>query len=108
MALSYKALAEQSATESFILRVQSAIIQDCVANRVLATTPVATDVTLPAQRDRLGRQILRDPHSWAIIFARLVAVNLIGNANLLDEAVTSDAQIFSAEGAVFDRLLASL
>lgn len=104
----YSQMARESADESFIQRVEFALIQDCNANKVLATTPIATDVSLPAQRDRLGRKILADPHAWAIIFARVIAVNLISKNTLLDPAVCTDGDIFSAESSVYDRLLPSL
>jgi hypothetical protein len=108
MALTYSQLAVQAADESFIQRVQEALIQDCNANRVAATTPANGDVTMSGQRDKLGRRILLDPHSWAITFARVIAINLIAKATLLDPAVTTDADIFSAESAVYDRFLPSL
>ena len=50
----------------------------------------------------------RDPWTWATLFARVVAINLIAKTTLLDPAVTTDADIFSAESAVYDRLLPSL
>jgi hypothetical protein len=108
MALTYSQMSVQAADESFIQRVQEALIQDCNANRVQATTPASSDVTMPGQRDKLGRRILLDPHAWAVTFARVVAINLIAKATLLDPAVTTDGDIFSAVSAVYDRFLPSL
>jgi hypothetical protein len=109
MALKYTDIATQAATESFILRVQSALLQDVNngTTRMLGSPPLVTDVTLPALVDRLARQIVADPHAWAIRFARLIAVQLIGKATLLDEAITTDGDIAAAEAAVFNRFLAS-
>lgn len=108
MALSYSEMALQAHDTSFIQRVEFALLQDVNANKIQATTPANTDVTMAAQRDRLGRLIVRDPFSWATLFARLVALQLISKTTLLDPAVTTDGDIFSAEGAVYDRFLASL
>lgn len=108
MALTYTEMANQSHDANFVQRVQMALLQDVNANKIQATTPANTDVTMTAQRDRLGRLIVRDPFGWATLFARLVALQLISKTTLLDPAVTTDGDIFSAEGAVYDRFLASL
>jgi len=103
MALSYAALAQQSADESFIQRVEYALLQDVNANRLQTLPVAATDVTATGYADRLGRKIVADPHGWAVLFARLVAENLIAKANLLDPAVTTDGDIFSAVSAVYPK-----
>lgn len=108
MALSYSALFFQSKDESFVSRVQFALLQDVNANRLEATPPAAADVTIEAQRDRLGRAVIANPKGYALIFARLVAAQLIAKATLLDEAVTTDGDIFSAVDAVYDKVLPSL
>lgn len=103
MALTYSQLAQQSADESFIQRVEFALLQDVNANRLQALPVASTDVTATGYADRLGRAVIADPHGWAIKFARLVAEQLIAKTTLLDPAVTTDADIFSAEGAVFPK-----
>lgn len=108
MALSYAQMALQSADPNFIQRVEFALLQDVNANRILATTPAATDVTTAAQQDRLGRMILRDPYGWATLFARAIAVQLIAKNTLLDPAVTTDADLFSAESALYPKFVPSL
>lgn len=108
MALTYSQLAAQASDSAFIQRVEFALVQDCNANRVQATTPAAGDVTMTGQRDRLGRRVLVDPLTWATLFARVAAVNLIAKATLLDPAVTTDGDVFSAVTAVYDRFLPSL
>lgn len=103
MPLSYQQMAQQQADESFIQRVQEALIQDVNANRLQALPVAATDVTATGYADRLGRKVVADPHGWAVTFARLVALNLIAKATLLDPAVTTDADIFSAVSAVYPK-----
>lgn len=101
MALTYSELAQQSADESFIQRVEFALLQDVNATRLQPLPVATTDVTATGYADRLGRAIIADPHGWAIKFARLVAEQLIGKTTLLDPSVTTDGDIFSAEVAVF-------
>lgn len=108
MPLTYVQLSTQSSDSGFTQRVEFAMLQDVNANRIQATTPATTDVTIVAQRDRLGRLIVRDPKTWASLFARLVALNLIAETNLLDPVSCTDAEIFSACSAVYDRFLPSL
>lgn len=108
MALSDSQMYFQSRDTSFINRVMFALLQDVNANRLQATPPAATDVTIAAQRDRLGRRAIADPLTYATIFARLAAVQLIAKTTLIDEAVTTDGDIFSAVSAVFDKVLPSL
>lgn len=108
MALSYSQMAFQAKDESFIDRVQFALLQDVNTNRLQATPPTATDVTIAAQRDRLGRVIVANTRVWATICARLVAEQLIAKSTLLSETVTTDGDIFSAVSAVYDKMLPSL
>lgn len=108
MPLTYSQMQFQAANEAFIARVEFALLQDVNANRLAATPPAASDVTITAQRDRLGRAIIADPRRYAGVFARLVAEQLIGKATLLDEAVTTDPDVFSAVSAVYDKALPSL
>jgi hypothetical protein len=96
-------MAVQSTDESFIVRVQEALIQDVNANRLQALPVANTDVTATGYADRLGRKIVADPHSWAIAFSRLVALNLIAKSSLIDPAVTTDGDIFSAVSAVYPK-----
>jgi hypothetical protein len=105
MALTYQQLSLQAADESFIQRVQEALLQDVnnAATRMQAIPAAASDVTASGYSDRLARAIVADPHGWAIKFARLVAMQLIAKATLLDPAVTTDSDVFSAEGAVYAR-----
>lgn len=103
MPLTYSQLAQQAADESFIQRVQEALIQDVNANRLQALPVALSDVTAAGYADRLGRRVVADPHGWAMIFARLVALNLIAKATLLDPAVTTDGDIFSAVSAVYPK-----
>ena len=105
MALTYSELAFQSKDEAFIQRVEFALLQDVNANRLQAETPALTSVTMEDQRDRLGRSILADPHGWAVRFARVVAVQLIGKKTMADEKETTDGDIFAACSAVFDKFL---
>jgi len=103
MALSYSQLAQQAADESFIQRVQEALIQDVNANRLQALPVALADVTASGYADRLGRKVVADPHGWATTVARLVALNLIAKSDLLNPAVTTDADIFSAVSAVYPK-----
>ena len=108
MPLTYSQMAFQAMNEAFIQRVEFAMLQDVNANRLAATPPAATDVTIAAQRDRLGRAIIARPRDYAATFARLVAEQLIAKADLINEAVTTYADMFSAVSAVFDKCLPSL
>ncbi len=103
MPLTYSQMAVQAADESFVQRVQYALLQDVNANRLQAVPVAATDVTATGYADRLGRSVVADPHGWAVKFARLVAENLISKASLIDPAVTTDPDIFSACSAVYPK-----
>jgi hypothetical protein len=107
MPLTYSAIAVQVADESFIQRVEFALLQDVNngTTRMMALPATATDVTLAGQSDRLARKIVLDPHAWATTFARLLGVQLIAKSNLLDPAVTTDGDLFSAIGAIWTRFL---
>jgi hypothetical protein len=103
MPLSYAQMAQQSQDESFIQRVEYALLQEVNASRLQALPVAATDVTATGYADRLGRKVVADPHGWAILFARLVAEQLIAKATLLDPAVTTDGDVFSAISAVYPK-----
>jgi hypothetical protein len=103
MPLSYTVMAQQSMDEAFIQRVEYAMLQDVNANRLQTLPVAATDVTATGYADRLGRAIVASPRSWAEKFARLVAENLIAKSTLLDPAVTTDADLFSACSAVYPK-----
>lgn len=108
MALTYTEMASQYRDESFLQRVEMALLQDVNANRLQATPPVPTAVAIADQRDRLGRAAIANPHAYALKFASLVAEQLISKATLLDPAVTTDGDIFSAVSAVYDKCLPTL
>jgi hypothetical protein len=97
----------QTADEGFIQRVEYALLQDANngTTRMMALPAAATDVTLAGQSDRLARKIVLDPHGWAVNYARLLGVQLIAKATLLDPSVTTDADIFSAINAIWTRFL---
>lgn len=109
MPLTYVQMAVQASDESFIQRVQYALLQDVNngTTRMTALPALASDVTLAGQSDRLARRIAADPHTWAVTFARLLGVQLIAKASLIDPAVTTDADLFAAIGAVWVRFLPS-
>jgi hypothetical protein len=104
MPLTYLQMAAQSQDSNFLRRVKMALLQDVNANRIQATPP-ANDGSLTYLIDRLGRSILADPVTWATYFATLVAEQLIAKTTLLDEAVTTDADLFSAISAVYQKFL---
>jgi hypothetical protein len=99
-------MSTQSQDEAFIARVQFALLQEA-ANTKMEATPPTTISTTADQEDKLARAILANPGFWAKQFAPMVAVQLIAKSSLLDEAVTSDADLFSAVSAVFDKFLPS-
>jgi hypothetical protein len=104
MPLTYSQMGAQSLDSNFQRRVKMALLQEVNANRIQATPPNA-DGSLLYLDDKLGRSVLADPVSWAAQFATLVAEQLIGKSSLLDEAVTLDADIFSAISAVYRKFL---
>lgn len=107
MALTYQQMSVQASDESFIQRVEFALLQDANngTTRMMALPAAATDVTLAGYSDRLARKIVADPHGWAITYARLLGVQLIAKTSLLDPAVTTDGDIFSAINAIWTRFL---
>jgi hypothetical protein len=107
VALTYTVLDTQSGDPTFRARVKFALLQDVIANRLLALPADPSDVTQTAQEDRMARAIIAEPVIWAARFSTLVAVQLISKSTLLDAAVTTDADIFSAVSAVFDKSLPS-
>ena len=107
MALSYSEMKEQSADQAFQNRIQIALTQVAANTKMEAQPAAGTDSTLAGEEDVLARKILLDPAHWAAEFAEDVAVQLISKTTLLDESVTTDADIFSAVSAVFDKFLSA-
>jgi len=105
MALTYTQMKTQSEDPGFRRRLEIALTQ-CAANTKMQALPAgSTDATQTGEEDRLAREIVLDPTFWAAKFSEDVAVQLISKSTLLDEAVTTDADIFSAVSAVFDKFL---
>lgn len=105
--LAYSTLNLEWQNPNFVQRVQVGLLQTA-ANTKLEAEPPSSLTTTADHEDKLARSIIANPAFWAQQFAYLVAIQLIGNTTLLDEAVTTDGAIFSAIGAVFDKFLPSL
>ena len=105
--LAYSTLNLEWQNPNFVSRVQVALLQTASAVKMEAEPP-ATLSSVADHEDKLARAIVANPTFWASQFAYLVAIQLIGNTTLLDETVTTDAAIFSAIAAVFDKFLPSL
>lgn len=110
MALTYSQLATQSKDAGFLARLQSALVQVIKQPNgpLLHEPPAPGSISFAAQQDRLARLVLADEVFWALQYSELVANQLIGKSTLLDPAVTTDADLFSATNAVFADKLPSL
>jgi hypothetical protein len=89
------------------IEAEIALTQVAANTKMEALPAGSTDATQAGEEDRLARQIVLNPTFWAAKFSEDVAVQLIGKTTLLDEVVTTDADIFSAVSAVFDKFIAS-
>lgn len=107
MALTYTQMATQSADSSFVNRVEFALLQEACNNKMEAVPPASLSTTADHE-DKLARSIVASPTFWAKQFAPVVAQQLIAKSDLLNETVTTDADIFSAVAAVYDKFLPAL
>ena len=107
MALTYTQMKSQSEDPNFRRRLEIALTQVAANTKMQALPAASTDTTQAAQEDRLARAWVEDPAHWAAEIAEDVAVQLIAKSTLLDEAVTTDADLFSAVSAIFDKFLPS-
>lgn len=90
MALTYTEMAHQSEQSEWLRRVELCIVHTAVNVKIKAAPTTAEG---PA--DELGRNVVLDPVGWSRKFAPVVAVLLIGEADLTEANVT-DAELFSA------------
>lgn len=104
--IAYATLDSASQDSEFIRRVKIALL--VVAAGKFEAQPPASISTVADQEDKLARAIAADPDRYAKLYAPLVAVQLIGNTDLLDPAVTTDSALFSAVTLLYDRGLPSL
>lgn len=104
--LAYTTLDSDSQDEEFVRRVKIALL--VVAAGKFEAQPPGSIATLADQEDKLARSIAAAPDAYARLFAPLVAVQLIGKADLRDPAVTTDGDLFSAVSFLYDRGLPSL
>lgn len=98
-------IAAQSKDETFITKLEMALLQVVEDRYLQAVPPALSDPSIEGQRDRLARQVLAEPHGWAVRFARLAAVKLAAGVKLVE--VTDEAIVATVAG-LYDRFLPQL
>ena len=105
--LPYATLVTEWQDAGFIGRVQVAMLTVAL-NVKMVFGIVNNESEQVIAEDRLARQIVNSPATWAPLFAFAVAIKLIGHTSLTDTTATTDGDVFSAVSAVFDSFLPPL